>query len=197
MKLIKTIILLLIISVSHGCISKFNIKEYQKIVHQQNIDKLFTVLALKYKWLDIKLYNIVLGNLRLYKLERSEELKLINTIVALMDEESWHGKYFTGITCKVLLLRNGKYVYEYHRARGWMQVMIYNTTLKPHEYMKLYNPYINIYWGVNIFMKGYYKSGGNIQVTLKNYNSGMNSDHFNWKYINNIISNTKDVDELI
>jgi len=193
MKLFKTIFVLSILLIGHSCASEHLIIQHDKKQLIQKYSRTYFILHKKYEWLNHDIYNTVSENLDLYKLPLNEKLYLLKTLIALIDKESTGKHYATGKLCNVYLFKNGKTVLEQHRARGLMQVMVYNTTLKSTEVLKLYNIETNIYWGVKTFMKGYYQSKGDIEVSLKNYNSGINSDHFNWRYINSIID---DVSEM-
>jgi len=189
MKLIKQLILTITLLSIYSCTLDYYAKP--KVTYETRYNNLYNQLKLEHKWLNQSIYNKISKNLNLYNItDNDEKLYLMNTLVWLIDKESLHGTRFTGILCKVYLHRNGIEVIEYHRARGYMQVMIYNTTLTDEEEYKLYDLDINLYWGIKTFMRGYIRANRNIEITLKNYNSGENSDYFNWDYINYIIDNS-------
>lgn len=101
---------------------------------------------------------------------------------ALIEAESeW--RMVSGKPVKVNLPNNRSGVY---RAIGLMQVMPFN---HPHGEQPLWWPDTNIRYGCLVLAR--YAAGRTVVDSLKNYNSGPASNHYNWPYIRKIIAHHK------
>lgn len=122
----------------------------------------------KYKWLNIEIYN----NIKKYCILPPY------IVLALIQIESNGNPKAIGPLKKVILLRNNKYIYEYHRAIGLMQVMsFYNDNLFDLE--------TNIQYGCKILNECLNKKTY-ISLALSCYHNGINNVQFNKEYVNKI-----------
>jgi hypothetical protein len=129
------------------------------------IDNQYIKLQNKYHWLTPQLYKIIKYNCDKYKLKPA-------LVAAIIQNES-----------------EGKNIIAKNKSDiGYMQVNK-NYHLKKGESPKvLLNPIINIERGCGYLSYCKLKAHGNLKVTLKNYNSGVNGHYYRWAYINRIIS---------
>lgn len=169
------------------------ISEIQK-VHSPIESRLIMkdTLRKKYKWYTDRIFKAVYRETEnYYEKDTVTFYKMVSVIYALIDAESRGKIKATGPTVGVYLNRRGKLVKEYHKARGLMQVMSFNAEdLKPYQ---LYSVNHNIRSGMRVFIRSMQAGNRSLRETLKNYNSGINSDYYNEPYIEKIYRNYRTV----
>lgn len=106
---------------------------------------------------------------------RSFDINLVKAIIFV--ESSWKEKAL-GKKVKVKLIRNNKYVYEWHKAIGLMQVMSFHSK----DINLLYEPEFNIKKGCQILEDCFKKNKSTIKA-LSCYNMGINNKKYNKKYV--------------
>ncbi|MEM5803939.1 MAG: lytic transglycosylase domain-containing protein [Candidatus Aenigmatarchaeota archaeon] len=135
------------------------------------------VLKREFKWFNENYY---------YWIKRYCNMHVI-FVFSLIEAESGGYKYAIGKEVDVELYIDNKLTKIRSRAIGLMQVLNFYDNEKD-----LFNPKNNIEWGCNILNKCIIDNN-NLNDVLKCYNSGQNSNYYNWKYINKIKNRSNEI----
>jgi len=166
-KKIKFIILLLVFNIS------FNSYPFDMNIYYW--DQEYKYLKGKYKWfLDDIYYNV------------KKYCNISPRIVfSLIQVESSGRTYAKGKKVLVSLIRNGKYVYEYHYAVGLMQVMTFHYENK--NYKNYFNLEKNIQLGCKVLNECFIFNNYDFVRSISCYNMGINSKKINYRYVKKVI----------
>jgi len=128
-------------------------------------------LQKKYKWYSDLIY------------ENSKKYCKVPVLLtfAIIQVESSGNPRALGKLVEVRLIRNNKYVYEYHRAYGLMQVMGFHSK----NPKSLFNIPTNIKYGCKILNECLYKYKY-LYKTISCYNVGINNKYLNKKYLKKV-----------
>jgi soluble lytic murein transglycosylase-like protein len=150
---------------------------YNKIENNYIESKDYQYLKNKYRWFSNDIYYYVkkycYANPRI--------------VFSLIHVESSGKRYAKGKKVKVFLIKNGKYVYEYHYAVGLMQVMTFHYS-ENEDYRNYFSLEKNIQLGCRILNECFFKYK-NFVKSISCYNMGINSRKINSNYVRKIIVN--------